>query len=197
MKRREALKNTALLGGTAVFSTALVTLWQACKEQPRLSWEPRFLSTEHAHLVTSLVDTILPTTDTPGGLDVKVDIMIDLMIDQVYDEATQEKLVAAMDQFNDQCVSKFGKVYYQLDGDQQKAMLQEAEDTDPKFGYSIWGYGVGEQKPIGFYRSFKSMAVMAYCTSEEIGKNVLNYDPVPGKYIGCLPFSEVGSVWSL
>ncbi len=32
---------------------------------------------------------------------------------------------------------------------------------------------------------------------EFIGKNVLNYDPVPGPYQGCIPFTDVGKVWSL
>lgn len=197
MNRRDALKNTALLGGSAVLSASLLSIIQSCKETPRLDWQPSFLSTEHAQLVSSLVDTILPATDTPGGLDVKVDMFIDLVFNKMYDAEAQKQIVAAMDQFNEKCVSKFGEVFSELDAEQKKAVLQEEEANDPTFNSGVWGTPVGEQKPVGFYRSFKSLAIWGYCSSEEIGKNVLNYDPIPGPYQGCIPFSEVGRVWSL
>lgn len=197
MKRRDALKNTAFLGGTAVLSSTFLTLFQACKEQPRLDWQPRFLSIDHAQLVASMVDTILPTTDTPGGLDVKVDMFIDLVFDQTYDEAAQKGIVAQMDQFNEKCKSAQGKVFAQLTEDQKAAVLQEEEANAPKFIGSVWGTNVGDQKPVGFYRTLKSLAIRGYCTSEEIGSKVLNFDPVPGDYLGCIPLSDVGKVWSL
>ena len=62
MKRRDAIKKTALVGGAAVLSSSLATLFQSCKETPRLNWQPKFLSVDHAQLVSALVDTILPTT---------------------------------------------------------------------------------------------------------------------------------------
>lgn len=197
MNRREAIKNTALLGGASLLTTSLFSLLQSCKSEPRLSWQPVFLSTDHAQLISSLVDTILPKTDTPGGLDVKVDLFIDLVFSRLYDEAGQKAVMAEMDQFNEKCKLKFGKPFHELDADQRSAMLKEEEASSPKFNGSIWGTAVGEQKPVGFYRSFKSLAIWGYCTSQEVGMNVLNYDPVPGDYLGCVPLSEVGAVWSL
>ena len=197
MNRREALKSTALLGGTAVVSTSLLTLLQSCQQQPRSGWQPQFLNASHAQLVTSLVDTILPTTDTPGGLDVKVDMFIDLILAKTYDEAAQKEKVAEMDAFNEKCASQFGKAFHELDASQRQSMLQAEEDNSPTFNGGVWGTAVGEQEPVGFYRAFKSMAIWGYCSSEEIGKNVLNYDPIPGPYQGCIPFSDVGKVWSL
>ncbi|GAB5553403.1 MAG: lactose 3-dehydrogenase subunit gamma LacC [Saprospiraceae bacterium] len=197
MNRRDALKNTALLGAAATTSASFLALFQSCQTQDRLRWEPSFLSNKQAHLVTALVDTILPTTDTPGGLDVKVDMFIDMVYAKTVDEAGQKAFVAQMDQFDETCKSKFGKVFYKLDADQKNAVLTEQEANSPKFGRGVWGYGVGEQKPVGFYRSFKSLAIRGYCTSKEIGSEVLNYDPVPGPYQGCIPFEEVGKVYSL
>jgi len=197
MKRRDALKRSALLGGTALVSGSLLTLLQSCKEVPRLSWEPSFLNMDQAQLISALVDTILPATDTPGGLDVKVDIFIDSLIKNTFDEAGQQKIAGDMDAFNEKCKTKMGKVFHELDADQKKAFLQEEEANSPKFNRGVWGTAVGEQKPVGFYRSFKSMAIWGYCSSEEIGKNVLNYDPIPQEYVGCMPLSEVGKVWTL
>ena len=197
MKRRDAIKNTALLGGSAALSSTLLSLLQSCQAESQLDWEPKFLSTDHAQLVSSLVDSIIPTTDTPGGLDMKVDRFIDLVFYKVYDEAGQKQVVAEMDQFNEKCASKFGKAFHQLDAEQKKTVLQEEEANSPKTGRGVWGMSVEKTEPVGFYRSLKSMAVWGYCSSEEIGKNVLNYDPIPGPYQGCIPFSEVGKVYSL
>ena len=178
-------------------STSLLTLLQSCQQQPRLDWQPRFLSMDHAQLVASLVDTILPTTDTPGGLDVKVDMFIDLVFDKMYDEAGQQSVVEEMNEFNESCVAKYGNPFHELTADQKQSILEEEETNAPTFNGGVWGTAVGEQAPVGFYRSFKSLAVWGYCSSEEVGENVLNYDPVPGVYQGCIPFSEVGKVWSL
>ncbi|NRB47254.1 MAG: gluconate 2-dehydrogenase subunit 3 family protein [Saprospiraceae bacterium] len=197
MNRRDALKNTALLGGTAALSTSLLGLLQSCQAQARLDWEPQFLSTAQAQLVGALVDTILPTTDTPGALDVNVDVFIDLVFHKMYDEAGQKQVTTEMTTFDEDCQSKFGKVFADLDGEQKTTVLREAEANSPKSGRGVWGMSVEKTEPVGFYRSLKSLAVWAYCSSEEIGKNVLNYDPIPGPYQGCVPLSDVGKVYSL
>ena len=197
MKRRDALKNTLVLGGTAAISTTLLTLLQSCRDQPRINWKPQFLSVEHARLVSALVDTILPSTDTPGGLDVKVDIFLDSLYAKAYTADGQKALIAAMNQFNEKCRAEFGKVFADLSKEQKIQVLQNEEAQEPTFNPGVWGVSVGKQAPVGFYRSFKGTAVWAYCTSEEIGKNVLKYDPVPGDYLGCIPLDEVGGVWSL
>lgn len=54
-----------------------------------------------------------------------------------------------------------------------------------------------EGQSLGFYRSFKSLAIRGYCTSKEIGSEVLKYEPIPGPYQGCIPFEDVGKVYSL
>lgn len=197
MKRREALKKTALLGGSAAVSTSLLTLLQSCQQQSRLGWQPRFLSEDHAQLVSSLVDALLPATDTPGGLDVKVDMFIDLVFARMYDETARQQAVEEMDRFNERCVARFGNAFHRLDTDKKVAVLQAEEAGAPRFNGSVWGTPVGKQQPVGFYRTFKSLAVWGYCTSEEIGRSVLKYDPIPGDYLGCIPFSDVGKVWSL
>lgn len=197
MNRRNALKNTALLGGSAALSTSLLGLLQSCQGQDRLSWTPQFLSSNQARMISALVDTILPKTDTPGGLDMKVDMFIDLFYAKVLDQASQKDLKAAIDQFNTDCKEQEGEAFQDLPLSQKQAFLKTEEASNPKLPRGIWGYAVEDTEPAGFYRSFKSLAVMAYCTSAEIGKKELKYDPVPGPYQGCIPFEEVDGVWSL
>ncbi|WP_341228011.1 gluconate 2-dehydrogenase subunit 3 family protein [uncultured Arcticibacterium sp.] len=194
MQRREALKQTALFGiSTALFPSLL----QSCKEQSRLNWQPQFLSVKHAELISSLVDTLLPKTETPGALEMKVDMFIDLVYGKLNGEAGQKEMDKGMDKFDEKCEAEFGDRFADLSQENKVAFLKMEEASSPKFNGSIWGTAAGKQEPVGFYRSLKSTALWGYFSSEEIGLNVLTYDPVPGPYQGCIPLSEVGNTYSL
>ena len=49
-----------------------------------------------------------------------------------------------------------------------------------------------EGKEQGFFRLIRSATVLGYFTSEEVGRKVLNYNPVPGRYDACIPIEQVG-----
>jgi len=197
MNRRDALRKTGMLAGSAVAIPSLFSLLQSCSQTPRLNWTPIFLDENQASFISSFVDTILPKTETPGALDVKTDIFLDLVYAKTYGPEAQEKVKGDIDQFNADCKTKFGKVFAELSAEDKAACLKDQEANTATFNRGVWGTAVGEQKPIGFYRQLKSQVLWGYFSSEEIGKNVLNYDPIPGEYLGCIPVSEVGKVWSL
>ncbi|KAA2216703.1 gluconate 2-dehydrogenase subunit 3 family protein [Maribacter flavus] len=197
MDRRKALKKAGLLAGATIAMPSLFSILQSCKTETRLDWQPEFFTEEEAKTISALIDTILPTTDTPGGLDVKADMFIDKVVAQTYDAEGQQNMRDAIAEFNASCKENYGAIFPELSNADKTAVLKEAEASSPKFNPGVWGTTVGEQKPVGFYRSMKSMAIWAYFTSEEIGENVLSYDPIPGTYEPCKPLSEVGNRWSL
>ena len=197
MDRRSALKKAGVLAGSAVAMPSFFSLLQSCKSETRLSWQPLFFTETEAKTIAVLLDTILPRTDTPGALDVKSDIFIDKVIAKTYDEEAQAKMRTEIAAFNSECEKNFGNAFVELNPADREKVLQAAEKNSGKFSAGVWGTAVGKQEPIGFYRSIKSMAIWAYFTSEEIGKNVLAYDPIPGTYEPCMPLSEGQNRWSL
>ena len=197
MNRRKAIRNTGLIAGGSLMIPSFLVLLQSCKNEPKLGWQPLFFKEQEARFISTLVDTILPKTDTPGALDVKVHMFLDKVFAKTYDETAQQKIRADIAEFNANCKQNFGKVFTELNKADQNAVLKAAEAKSGKFNGGVWGTAVGKQAPVGFYRSIKSMALWAYLSSEEIGKNVLNYDPVPMVYEGCIPLSDVGNSWSL
>lgn len=197
MDRRSALKKAGVLAGSAVAIPSLFSLLQSCKSENRLDWQPLFFTETEAKTISVLVDTILPRTDTPGALDVKSDMFIDKVIAKTYNEEGQKKMRSELAAFNSDCKKNFGGTFLELNASDREKVLQAAEKNSGKFSPGVWGTAVGKQEPIGFYRSIKSMAIWAYFSSEEIGKNVLAYDPVPGTFEPCIPVSEVGNRWSL
>lgn len=198
MNRRKALRQTGLIaGGTALAPTALLSLLQSCQAEPRLDWQPQFFTADEAHFMAAFVDTLLPSTDTPGGLDVKADIFLDKVYAQLYDEDGQRQVRTDIAAFNDDAKEQFGAVFADLKPEDRAAIFQAAEASSPKFNGQVWGTAVGEQEPVGFYRSLKSTVIWAYLTSEKIGTEVLQYDPIPGEYKGCIPLGEGEKAWSL
>ena len=197
MDRRSALKKAGVLACSAVAIPSLFSLLQSCKSENRLGWQPLFFTESEAKTIAAILDMILPRTDTPGALDVKSDIFIDKVIAKTYIEEAQAKMRSEIAAFNSECEKNFGNAFIELNASDKEKVLQAAEANSGKFSPGVWGTAVGKQEPIGFYRSIKSMAIWAYFTSEEIGKNVLAYDPIPGTYEPCMPLSEGQNRWSL
>ncbi|WP_375324130.1 gluconate 2-dehydrogenase subunit 3 family protein [Flagellimonas sp. GZD32] len=197
MDRRKALKFTGSMATAAVVGPSLLSLLQSCKNETRIDWEPQFLTLDEAAFVSKVVDMILPRTETPGALDVKVDMFLDKVYAQLYNEEGQNHVRNEIAKFNADCQKDYGDDFVNLSESDQINALQKAEETSGQFGSSVWGTTVGNPEPVGFYRSFKSAVLWGYFTSEEIGENVLNYDPIPGAYRGCLQLDEVGNKWSL
>ncbi|MEX0289517.1 MAG: gluconate 2-dehydrogenase subunit 3 family protein [Flavobacteriaceae bacterium] len=197
MDRRSALKRTGLLTGATISLPAMLSLLESCKQEPRLDWQPKFFTTEEVKTIGTLADMILPRTDTPGALDVKVDVFIDKVIAETYDQAGQEGMRKEITDFNQGCIKEFGDLFYDLSLSKRREVLEKAESSTAKFNPGIWGKTVGKQEPVGFYRSIKAMTIWAYFSSEEVGEKVLSYDPIPGNYKGCIPLIEVGNKWSL
>jgi hypothetical protein len=197
MNRRSALKKASVLAGSAVAIPSFFSLLQSCKSENRLGWQPLFFTETEAKTIAAILDMILPRTDTPGALDVKSDIFIDKVIAKTYNEEAQAKMRSEIAAFNSECEKSFGNTFAELNPSDKEKVLQAAEANSGKFSPGVWGTPVGKQETIGFYRSIKSMAIWAYFTSEEIGKNVLAYDPIPGTYEPCMPLSEGQNRWSL
>ncbi|WP_422084067.1 gluconate 2-dehydrogenase subunit 3 family protein [Ulvibacterium sp.] len=196
MDRRIAIKNTALLIGATLGSSTLTGLLQSCQNQKRLDWSPVFFSGEQAAVVSEITEMILPRTETPGAKDLKVDIFVDLMLDKTLSQEDQEHVRKGYDRFEAICQEKFDKSFLDLGNEERKEVLKLVEAETNTFNPAVWGSPLGKQEPVDFYRRVKQFTLIGYFTSEEIGKNHLQYDPIPGDYKGCIPYNGENS-WTL
>ncbi len=198
MNRRNALRRAGQLAGAAVLTPSILALLQSCQAEPRIDWEPRFLTIGEAGFLATFIDTILPRTETPGGLDVKADMFLDRVFAEAYNDDDRKALRTDLAEFTSGIKADFGADFVDLSTDERTAALTAAEQVGGKYRGNVWGTPVGEQEePISFYRSLKSMAIWAYLSSEKVGSEVLNYDPIPGGYDGCVPLDQVGNKWTL
>lgn len=199
MKRRDVLKGLGMsIGGYAVATPALLTLLQSCKTEIAV-WVPTFFSPEEGVVIKNFADLILPKTEaTPGALDINVPEFLDLYMEKAYSDEiqgeTREGLKAILEALNiteenpaanlktedyDALLSKY------LRTKQEEHDVFREDKTDKAIFETLWG--------------IRDKVVWAYRTSEEIGENVLAYDPIPGAQLGCIPLEEAtgGKMWSL
>ncbi|HEY5824790.1 MAG TPA: gluconate 2-dehydrogenase subunit 3 family protein [Cyclobacteriaceae bacterium] len=188
MDRREALKRTAWVLGTAISAPTIMAVLKGCAAKPTLDWKPVFFTEEQAALVSQLAETIIPKTDTPGAKDAGVPSFIDLVVKDCYKKEDQEKFVAGLKAFDEQSKSEAGDAFLDLDAAKQtefinkvyKQATEAAKTAEPT-----------ADKP--FILTVRELTLAGFFTSEPGATQVLQYEAVPGAYHGCLPLAEAGN----
>ena len=202
LNRRALLRRAAVLTGGALAAPLALGVLQSCERDAAAgtAFEPQYFTREEADFISAYVDTLLPRTDTPGGLDVGVDRFIDRVMAATAGPrpAQPEGMTADILAFDDAARAKYGRPFAQLTTGERGERFAAAEQRSARYNPQVWGTTVGEQPPVDFYRSFKSFVLWGYLSSETIGTEVLNYDPVPGAYDGDIALASVGGrAWSL
>ena len=207
MNRREIIKGLALSFGYVVAAPSVLSVLESCSKKND-TWQGLFLSAKEKHFVTHIVDIILPATETPGGLDVNLPQFIDMMAHDMFspDEKNMFKEGAEIfalrfnQRFNKDIsesdrneVEKLFASYFDLqDEDQRKVLYTQSKNIDEVSSEEIEAY-----KMYKFLINIRSLSLFGYFTSEKVGKEVLNFDPIPGKYVPCMPVSEIGNAWTI
>lgn len=188
MDRREALKRTALLMGGVVSAPAIMGILKGCSPKPGIDWKPEFLTQDQGILVSQVAEIIIPKTDTPGAKEVGVPGFIDQMLKEVYVKEDQERFTQGLLAFDDGAKKAYGDAFIDLKDAQQNEYVKKVhadaisaeKNTKP-----------APKRP--FILMMKELTMLGYFTSEVGATQVLQYDPVPGAYKGCIPLSEAGN----
>lgn len=178
--RREALRRTALLLGVAVSPSILAGFLQAQTAVAGGATKPVHLSVAQFETAGAVAERIIPKTDTPGARDVGVPAFIDLMYGAYMTAEEKRVFTAGLAEVEAASSAAAKKAFPQLDGAQQDAVLRRIAEASQ-----------GREKT--FFHQIRELTLLGYFTSEPVGKNVLHYDPIPGRYDGCIPLAEVGN----
>ena len=187
MDRREALKRTAWIMGGAVSAPAIMGILKGCAAKPTIDWTPVFLSSDQGVLVSQVAEIIIPKTDTPGAKDVGVPGFIDQILKECYSKEDQDKFLAELKAFDDDAKKEYGDPFIELDVEQQAAFVKKVHDA----AVNTEDVGTPPQRP--FILTLKELTMLGYFTSEPGATQVLQYNPVPGAYKGCIPVAEAGN----
>ena len=186
MNRRDALKYSGMAFGYALTAGAFSTMLQSCQNEVSSdAWKPSTLSQDQFAMVSEIAETILPKTDTPGAKDVMVDRFIDEYYTRFFDNENRAKAMSKMALLEEHFG---GKAFVKLSDEEKMASLSELNKA-----------AIAAKEESDLQKAFlqlKGLIISTYFSSEQIGTEVLAYNPVPGPYVGCIPYEEAGKVWS-
>ncbi|TYA74778.1 gluconate 2-dehydrogenase subunit 3 family protein [Seonamhaeicola marinus] len=208
MDRRTALKNLTADIGYTVATPTILSILSSCKNDEQ-TWTPLFLSEDEKYMVTHLSDIILPKTELPGAIDVNIPQFIDLMYNdvetdenkkifkkgaQLFAEKSQKSLNKSISDISKEDFNVLLDAYFNVSVEESKKIVNQLK----KNVKNIPEAKLDTYHIYKFLYSIRQYTIFGYCTSEEVGENVLAYDPVPGAQLGCISTDETnGRAWSL
>lgn len=170
MNRRDLLKKGVYGLAGVTLSSALISSLQSCTSIEKYS--PLYFSKTEFSLLSNIVDFLIPKTETPGGLEMKVPQFIDIIISETYNKESKNnfsnKLKVLIEDFKSN----------NIDLSDYKSMKSKfVNDFNNKTHQEI-------------YNQIRDLTVWGFKTSKEIALNVLNYNPIPGYQLGCVDIDK-------
>lgn len=186
--RREALRKTVLIMGSALSAPTIMGILDGCSVSNEPDWIPDLFDNDQAIMISEISEIMIPATDTPGARDVGVPKFIESMIRDVYSEEDRNIFMEGMTSFNSNAEKEYGRVFIELNPEQKLEFVKNRNDDAiiNSDNYDI----------LPFILTVKELTVGGFCTSKAGATQVLKYDKVPGEYHGCIPYEEVGKQWA-
>jgi len=183
--RREVIKRVGLLLGVSVPLSQLEIIASSFAVSKGKN-KPQFFGNKEFALLTQITDLVIPRTDTPGAIDAGVHVFIDMMLAQWASNETQSKYLNGLKGIDKEAKLSFGANFIECADDQKIGLLKKLDNMKE----------TANNQQQSFFSELKWFVVEGYYSTEEGASIELNYDRMPGKYKGCLPFDEQGRAWS-
>ncbi|MDC0000997.1 gluconate 2-dehydrogenase subunit 3 family protein [Flavobacteriaceae bacterium] len=191
MDRRKALKNIGNGIGAIAVTPAVVSLFKSC--QTSATYNPLFIPKDDFKIISNLMEMIIPKTDIPGAIELKLPEFVDAYIDAVWGEKEKTDFTETWEVFISASTKAAGK---------ENENDLSAADWDAQLAkYLKPGNDLPADEILAsqFVNQLRSLTVNAFKTNEFIGEEVLAYAPIPVEQKGCVDLMEAtgGKAWSL
>ncbi|MGA2428217.1 MAG: gluconate 2-dehydrogenase subunit 3 family protein [Candidatus Acidiferrum sp.] len=196
MQRRELLRLLAAGAALPVLSPSLLAHFQEAQAQVGSSYKLRTLSPQQNALVVTMVDLIIPVTDTPGAKAARVNEFIDVILTDWATASERQAFLDGLASVDKKSNELYGKNFVDASVVQQTTLLRSMDDTamaahrarSVRHGNTI---PVDRDKQLqgSFWDVFKGITIHGYYTSEIGFTQEENLQIIPGAYHGCVPLT--------
>ncbi|MFC0184447.1 Gluconate 2-dehydrogenase subunit 3 [Pseudarcicella hirudinis] len=173
MERRSALKNMAMAAGGLINLPSWANSWDKTTVQ---NHQLKVSASQEA-ILAEIVETIIPTTDTPGAKTLGIHQFAMKMVADCYDKIAQDNFRKGINTVEELSKTSFGKSLTECDATQKNKIIQdisESKDADTQ----------------SFYKLIKGLTIQGYLKSEYVLSNLLIYELVPARFHGCVPVKK-------
>ena len=164
LDRRELFRGVGSTAALALFPDDVRSAWARISTD---RWSGKLSSSQLA-LISNLADVLIPRTDTPGALDVRVAAFIDALVSESWAASDRSTFQRGLDSLG----ARFGN----SSGAPLAAAVEELERETSR-----------RAEPVRTYWQLKSLIVHGYFTSERVMKEVLRVEVMPGRFEGAAP----------
>ena len=186
MKRRKAIKLSFSSAVYGLIGSSLMIGTGGCNEKNTDKNTYQILEDRHANVLNFLVDQIIPKTDIPGALDVGVVGNIDNYLAHFLNKQNASTVLEGLLKMEILSNQLHGLPMEKLN-DKQKMEIMKFLTQDA---------ARSENRDSHLFFMIRKMVIKFYFQAPEIATKVLKYDPVPGRYTGCIPYADIGRVWA-
>ena len=190
MNRRKALKNIGSGVGAIAVTPSVVSLFQSC--QSGSTYNSVYFNAGDFDKISQLMELIIPSTDIPGAIELKLPEFTDSYIAAVWDKKRQDEFSLKLKSFLSVSSEISEKNIDQMSVSDWDAVLSKLLKPGGEISEV-------EKEAESFAKDLRSLTVSAFKTNEFICEKVLAYAPVPGEQKGCVDLMETtgGKSWSL
>jgi len=176
MERRKAI--TVMAGGLGATLVGGELLLTGCSPRNK---EIGLFSEDGIHLLDEFGETILPATkDIPGAKAAKIGVFMAGIVTDCYSENEKELFLRGLQE-----LAKARFLHLSREKREEILIGWEKEAND----------NTEEGNP-HFFTPMKALVIWGYFTSEVGATKALRYNPIPGNYIGCVPYKVGDRAWA-
>lgn len=191
MKRREAIRNVALLLGSAISASTLAALG-GCNPKGPANYALQ--TPETKSILAEIAETILPETSTPGAKSAKVDEFIVKILNDCYKPEDQKIVLDGLKKVDEASEKQFKKSFVDLTAEEKNTVLTAVDKERVDYNKRE---NKKEGDPTHYFQILKELTLTGYFTSEPGATKALRYVPVPGKFEGCIPYTKGEKAWAV
>ena len=190
ISRRVALHHLTLLVGGTISAPAMGAILSGYRAKPApAAWTPQALTTDQVDLLGTLVDLIIPPTDTPGAKEAGVPVFIDKLLQDWVEPEDRLRFQTGLAAVDVEMQETQDVSFREATPEQQNALLTRLDQE------AIQAREEGAD-PLPFFATLKEWTLVGYYTSEIGATQELQWLAAPGRYDADLPLEEVGPTWA-
>lgn len=183
MLRREAIKKAAVLLGGTIALPNILKAW----ENPMILNPDFYVTPAQEAILAEVVETIIPTTDTPGAKAAGVAPFILKLLADCNPKPHSDYILQTLTQLDADAKAQFGAGFAETTPANRIALLkkyeQKAKDENDAFQAMVKSWNLPKGVRVSpFFPALKSMTITGYFTSEVGCKQAMQYNQIPGRY---------------
>jgi hypothetical protein len=175
MNRRNLIKTL----GISAIGLATIPFWINGWTEKDLPPTASGMDESQKRILAELVETIIPSSETPGAKKLKIDQFVMTMVNDCYEKVVQVNFLEGISALEASSKNLYNSSFTEI-SESEKIDLLESSVVVPE----------SKEGEFNFVPFVKSLTVAGYMTSKYYYENILHYELVPARFNGSIHVNQ-------